>query len=218
MQKSVPTRLLGAKSGSPLEKLANMKSDKVDSADKVALRPTPPTAKTDSPVGKKETAHVDMRNLLSLLLGRLLRSMHFFKPDLLEDIDVCAKFVDAVRGVVCPSSFAKHTTKYMKIALLAMMQKTTILAAGSMLLDQKDTNAAKEVAKAMVAETYSSAEKIKRLEYELVALKGFNISASTSLQLQTACQEIVDLKTRLDAIQVKYESAEKEIGLSLIHI
>ena len=32
------------------------------------------------------------------------------------------------------------------------------------------------------------------------------------MQIDTACQEIVDLKTRLDAIQVKYESAEKEIG------
>ena len=42
-------------------------------------------------------------------------------------------------------------------------------------------------------------------------MKGSNISAPTSLQLETACQEIVDLKTRLDAIQVKYESANKEI-------
>ena len=42
-------------------------------------------------------------------------------------------------------------------------------------------------------------------------MKGSNISAPTSLQLETAHQEIVDLKTRLDAIQVKYESAEKEI-------
>ena len=50
-------------------------------------------------------------------------------------------------GLFCPSSFAKHTTEYMKTALLAMMQKTTILAAESMLLDQKDTKAAKEVAK-----------------------------------------------------------------------
>ena len=47
---------------------------------------------------------------------------------------------------------------------------------------------------------------------ELVALKGSNIFAPTSLQLEAAHQEIMDLKTRLDAIQVKYESAEKEIG------
>ena len=51
----------------------------------------------------------------------------------------------------------------------------------------------------MAAEAYSSTEEI-------------NISGLTSLQLKTAHQEIVDLKTRLEAIQVKYESAEKEIG------
>ena len=49
------------------------------------------------------------------------------------------------------------------------------------------------------------------MESELAALKGSNISAPTSLQLETARQEIADLKARLDAIQVKYESAEKEI-------
>ena len=93
-----------------------------------------------------------------------------------------------------------------------MMQKTAILAAESMLLDQEDTKATKEVAKNMAAEAYSSAEMIKRLESEFVALKGSNIFAPTSLQLKTAHKEIVDLKTRLDAIQVKYETIEKEIG------
>ena len=96
--------------------------------------------------------------------------------------------------------------------LLAMMQKTVILAAESMLFDQEDTKVAKEMAKTMVAEAYFSAEKIKRLESKLVALKGFNISTSISLQLETARQEIVDLKARLDVIQVKYESANNEIG------
>ncbi|KAM1439767.1 hypothetical protein ACFXTO_013585 [Malus domestica] len=43
----VPRRLLGAKSGLPLEKLAIMKSDKVDSAAKVAPRPFPYAAETD---------------------------------------------------------------------------------------------------------------------------------------------------------------------------
>ena len=46
---------------------------------------------------------------------------------------------------------------------------------------------------------------------QLVALKGSNISAPTSLQLETTRQEIIDLKTRLDAIQVKHESKENEI-------
>ena len=137
--------------------------------------------------------------------------MCIFKPYLLEDIDACAKLVDGVRWVICLSSFAKHTTQYKMIALFSMMQKTAILAAESMLIDQQDTKVAKEMIKTMAAETYSFVEKIKKLESELVNLKGSNISAPTSLQLETACQEIVDLKTRLDAIQVKYESAENEI-------
>ncbi|KAM1987941.1 hypothetical protein ACFX15_035135 [Malus domestica] len=91
------------------------------------------------------------------------------------------------------------------------MQKTTILAAESMFLDQEDTKAAKEMARTMAAEAYSSAEKIKKLESELAALKESNTSAPTSLQLEAAHQEIMDLKTRLDAIQIKNESAEKEI-------
>ncbi|KAM2504266.1 hypothetical protein PS1_038206 [Malus domestica] len=126
-------------------------------------------------------------------------------------MDACDKFVDGVRGVVCPSSFGKRTTKYRKTTLLAMMWKTTILVAESMLLDQKDTKAAKEVAKVVIAEAYSSIKKIKRLESELVTLKGFNISAPTSLELEAARQEIVDLKIGLNGIQVKYESVEKKI-------
>ncbi|XP_070679128.1 uncharacterized protein [Malus domestica] len=126
-------------------------------------------------------------------------------------MDACAKLVDGIRGVVCPSSFAKYMTEYRMTALFAMMQKTVILAVESMLLNQEDTKAAKEVEKTMAAEAYSTAEKIKRLESELVALKGSNIFTPISLQLETVRKEIVDLKTRLDVIQVKYESAEKEI-------
>ncbi|KAM1579325.1 hypothetical protein ACFX1Z_040779 [Malus domestica] len=56
--KSAPRCPLGAKSSSPLEKLAIMKSDNVDSAAKVALRPTPSAAEIDSSAGKNETARV----------------------------------------------------------------------------------------------------------------------------------------------------------------
>ncbi|KAM2411598.1 hypothetical protein ACFXTH_029938 [Malus domestica] len=92
-----------------------------------------------------------------------------------------------------------------------------IMAAKSMLFDKEDTKAAKKMAKTKTAEAYSYAERIRKLESELIALKWSNISAPTSLKLETACQEIVDLKTRLDAIQVKYESAEKEIGCYIPH-
>nr|XP_028945173.1 tropomyosin-like [Malus domestica] len=67
------------------------------------------------------------------------------------------------------------------------------------------------MARTMAAEAYSSVEKIKKLESELADLKESNTSAPTSLQLEAARQEIMDLKTRLDAIQIKYENAEKEI-------
>ncbi|KAM2494241.1 hypothetical protein ACFX1W_034369 [Malus domestica] len=50
--KFVPRYPLRAKFGSPLERLAIMKSDKVDYAGKVALRPTSPAAKTDSSAKK----------------------------------------------------------------------------------------------------------------------------------------------------------------------
>ncbi|KAM1126954.1 hypothetical protein ACFX2B_041561 [Malus domestica] len=62
-----------------------------------------------------------------------------------------------------------------------------------MLIDQDDTKAAKGVAKTLAVKAYSSAKKINRLESELAAL-------------------------RLDAIQVKYESAEEEIGCYIPHI
>ena len=58
--KHVPRRPLRAKSGSPLEKLAIIKSNKVDSVAKVAPRPTSSAIETDSPTGKEETASMVM--------------------------------------------------------------------------------------------------------------------------------------------------------------
>ncbi|KAB2635293.1 hypothetical protein D8674_025827 [Pyrus ussuriensis x Pyrus communis] len=111
------------------KRLAIMKSDKVDFAAKVALRPTPSAAETDSPVGKEETTHVgSFEKSIKPASRKAAEICVFLKPDLLEDMDICAKLVDGVK------------------------------------------------------------------------------------KLETACQEIVVLKTRLDAIRVKYESAEKEIG------
>ena len=121
--KSVPRRLLGAKSGSPLERLAIMKSDKVDSAAEVALRPIPYAAETNSPAGNEETARVgSCEKSTKPASGEAAEIYVLLKPDLLEDMDACAKFVDGVRKVVCPSSFAKHITQHRRTALLAMMQ------------------------------------------------------------------------------------------------
>ncbi|KAM2382835.1 hypothetical protein ACFXTH_040461 [Malus domestica] len=164
--KFVPRRPLGTKSGSFSEMLAIMKSNKVDSAAKVALRLIPSAAETDSPTGKEETGHVGSCEKSTKLTSRKVAEICvLLKPDLLEDIDVCAK--------------------YNKVA--------------------------NEVANIMTFEAYFSVEEIKRLDSDLVALKGSNISAPISPQLEIARQDIVDLKTKLDAIQVKYESEEKEI-------
>ena len=189
-----------------------MMSDKVDSTAKVVPRPTSHAAEINSPAGKKETAHVgSYEKFTKPAYVEAVEICALLKLDLLENMNASAKFVDGVRGVVCSSSFAKYTIEYCRTALLAMTQKTTILAAEPMLLDPEDTKVAKEMAKVVVVEAYSSTEKIKRLESELSTLKGSNISASTSLQLEIACQEIFDLKNRLDAIQVEYESADENI-------
>ncbi|KAM2270819.1 hypothetical protein ACFXTI_038221 [Malus domestica] len=95
--------------------LVIMKSDKVDSIAKVALRPTLSVAETDSHIGKEETA----------CMSSCEKST---KPASGEVVGICvllkpnghAKFINGVRKVVCPS-FAKHTTQYRMTALFAMM-------------------------------------------------------------------------------------------------
>ncbi|KAM2554437.1 hypothetical protein TB2_018558 [Malus domestica] len=95
--KFVPKCLLGAKSGSPLERLATMNSDKVNSAAKVALRPTLFTAKID-PTRKEETACVGSCEKSTKPASRKAAEICvLLKLDLLEDMDVCAKFVDGDR-------------------------------------------------------------------------------------------------------------------------
>ncbi|KAM1352600.1 hypothetical protein ACFX2H_032182 [Malus domestica] len=56
--KSIPRRMLGAKSGSPLERLTTMKSDKVDSTAKVAPGPIPLAIETGSLAKKEESAYM----------------------------------------------------------------------------------------------------------------------------------------------------------------
>ncbi|KAM1725050.1 hypothetical protein ACFX11_023425 [Malus domestica] len=115
----VPRRLLGAKSGSPLERLVIMNSDKVDSAIKVAPRPIPYAAETDSPAGNEETARVgSYEKSTKLAFGEAAEIYVLLKPDLLKTWTL----VLSLLMVVCPSSFVKHTTQYRKTALLAMMQ------------------------------------------------------------------------------------------------
>ncbi|KAM2140896.1 hypothetical protein ACFX1Q_007240 [Malus domestica] len=103
--KFVPKRLFGAKYGLPLERLTAMKSDK-----------------TNSSVKNKETASASSHEKFTKsIYGEIADICALLKLDMLEDMDVCAKFIDGVKGVVGPSSFAKHTTWYRMTALLAMM-------------------------------------------------------------------------------------------------
>ncbi|KAM1119371.1 hypothetical protein ACFX2B_042967 [Malus domestica] len=99
-----------------------MNSDKVDSAAKVAPRPTPFAAETNSPTRKNETARVSScEKSIKPASGKAAEICVLLKLDMLEDMDVCAKFVDGGRNVVCPSSFAKNMTQYRKATMLAMM-------------------------------------------------------------------------------------------------
>ena len=101
--KSVPRRPLRAKFGSHLEKLVIIKSNEMNSVAKVAPRPTSSATETDSPAGKEETACVGSCEKSSKPASREADEICvFLKPDLLEDMDACAKFVDSVRKVCLP--------------------------------------------------------------------------------------------------------------------
>ncbi|KAM1022320.1 hypothetical protein ACFX2A_044357 [Malus domestica] len=80
-----PRHLLGAKSGSPLERLAIMKSNKADSATKVAPRPIPYAAETDLPAGNEETARVgSCEKSTKPASGEAAEIYVLLKPDLLK--------------------------------------------------------------------------------------------------------------------------------------
>ncbi|XP_050115911.1 uncharacterized protein LOC126593824 [Malus sylvestris] len=96
--KFVSKRLSGAKFGSPLEKLATMKSDKVPLLDKVVPKLVIYAAKTDSSTEKKETTYAGSREKSTKSVsGEVAEICALLKPDLLEDTDVYAKFVDGVK-------------------------------------------------------------------------------------------------------------------------
>ncbi|KAM1088019.1 hypothetical protein ACFX2B_013353 [Malus domestica] len=98
-----------------------MKSGKVDSAAKVAPKPTLFATEIDSPARKEDIARVgSYEKSTKPASGDVVAIYVLLKLDLLEVINVYAKFVDSGKKVVCPSSFTKHTTQY-RTTLLAMM-------------------------------------------------------------------------------------------------
>ena len=92
------------------------------------------------------------------------------------------------------------------------MHKTLILAAEPMRVDQDAVKCANEAKVALVAQLRSIAENIEKLESELALLKGFNVSAPTSLQLEIAREDAANLNARLSATQAMLEVPEKEIS------
>ncbi|KAM1171371.1 hypothetical protein ACFX1T_021675 [Malus domestica] len=107
------------------------------------------------------------------------------KADLLEDIDVCTKFVDNVGKVVIRSeSFEKRHAYSRRSSLVATMHKTLILAAKSMCVNQDAVKCAKEAEVVLMAQLCSAAEKIEKLEFELAVLKGSDVSTLIFLQLK----------------------------------
>ena len=135
----------------------------MDFTAKVAPRLIPSSAENDSPARKEKIARVGNCEKSTKPASREAAEIYaLLKLDLLEDMDACAKFVDGVRKVVCPSSFTKHTTGYRKTVLLAIIQMTAILVAEYRLIYQEDTKVGKEVVKVVAAKAYSFAKNIKR--------------------------------------------------------
>ncbi|KAM1564095.1 hypothetical protein ACFX10_038434 [Malus domestica] len=120
--KFVPKRPSRAKFGSPLERPATLKSDKVPLPAKVALKLVPSAVETGSSAEKKDATRAGNCEKSTKFVSREAAKIYtLLRPDLLEDMNVCARFVNGIKGVVGPSSFAKHTTEYMKTTLLAIM-------------------------------------------------------------------------------------------------
>ncbi|XP_050156211.1 uncharacterized protein LOC126630102 [Malus sylvestris] len=111
MSKFVPKHSSRAKYGSPLERPATIKINKVPMPAKVAPKYVPSAAEVDSFAKKKDTACAGSREKSTKYVFReATKICSLLKPDLLEDMDVFTKFVDSVKGVVGPNSFVKHMT------------------------------------------------------------------------------------------------------------
>lgn len=94
-----------AKFGLASERLTATKSKYEDSVSKVALGPVLLAARTNLPTEKEESGRVGNCEKSTKLASRKLTEIcALLKPDLLEDIDTCAKFVDSVGKVVDSSS------------------------------------------------------------------------------------------------------------------
>lgn len=179
----------------------------------MAHGPVHPAASIDSTVEKEKSAHrSSCERSTKVASGEFAKICTLLKPDLLEDLEACAKFVDGIGKVVNSSSFAKNTVYSCRSSLLIMMQKTMALAAESMCVNQDEAKAAMEMELLMVAKARLVVEKMKELESKLAVLKWSDVSTFIFLQLETTYLKVVDLKAKLNLIYKKYDVVEKEIS------
>ena len=149
----VSKRPSGPKSGSASERLAAIKSGKVDSAAKVAHGPAPPSAVTDLSAEKGKSASTgSCERSTESKAGEFPEVCALLKSDLLKDVDAYAKFVDRVGKVVVRSySFTKHPAYSRRSSLIAIMHKTLIMATEFIRVYQDVIKCANEVEVALVA-------------------------------------------------------------------
>ncbi|KAM2711912.1 hypothetical protein EV1_031990 [Malus domestica] len=85
-------------------------------------------------------------------------------------------------------SFVNHPAYSRRFSLIGIMHKTFILPTESMRVDQDAVKCAKEAEVVLVAQLRLAAENIKKLESGLAILKGSDVFAPTSVQLEIAFQ------------------------------
>ncbi|KAM3011228.1 hypothetical protein FF2_029958 [Malus domestica] len=173
-----------------------MKGEKVDSTAKVVPGPVPPSVVIDSSAKKLMSVRMgSCERSIDYEAGEFLEVCALLKVDLLEDVDVCIKFVDSVGKVVISSDFfAKHIAYSIKSFLIATMHKTLILATESIRIDQDAVKCAKKVKVVLTAQIHLATETIKKLKSELAILKGYDVSTLTSMQLETTHEVVAHLK------------------------
>ncbi|KAM2889967.1 hypothetical protein FF1_013531 [Malus domestica] len=110
-----------------------MKSQKVDSATKVALGPVDPSIVTDLSAEKgRSTRTSNCERPTESKDEEFLEVYELLKANLLKDVDAYAKFFDSFGKVVIRSDFFEKRLAYSRrSSLIATMQKTLILAAQS---------------------------------------------------------------------------------------
>ena len=178
-----------------------MKNGKTSSSAKAAPKLVPSAAEAKLSSEKRETACASGPDKSAKSYSKEAAEIcALLRPDLLEDMDACAEFVDGVKGIIGPGSFVKHTPEYRRAALLTMMQKRRFWLPSPWSLIKRIPRLPRGWRGLWLLKLTPWPRKLKDLESELAALKGSNVSAPTSLQLETARQEITNLKARLDAV------------------